>query len=313
MKFVERLPLSTWLKQRLTAHPRPEMALKDLETRISQLAKKHDLRLLESLEGGSSAFVATAVWPDGREAIVKMPLEGVDGGLDFQHEIKTLTEADGRGYVKLLVFDEELNAAILERLGKPLSAFGLSINAQIEILCRALGESWRKLENAEGFPDTFETTNWFTDFIHKTWLATGKPCSKDLVDKADGYIAERRKAHRSEACVLAHGDPHHLNLLQDRGATGRAFKFIDPDGIVIEPAYDLGVIMREWPDALLADPIEQSLERCQLLSSLTGVAEEAIWQWGLVQCVATGLLLTEINHAEGQKLLSIAETIKTLP
>lgn len=57
----------------------------------------------------------------------------------------------------------------------------------------------------------------------------------------------------------------------------RRFKFVDPDGLFIEHAYDLGIPMREWGAELLAgDPLVLGRRRCRLLARLTGVAPEPI-------------------------------------
>ncbi len=51
-------------------------------------------------------------------------------------------------------------------------------------------------------------------------------------------------AHDDERAVLVHGDVHEWNALQ---APGGGFKLVDPDGLLAEPEYDLGVVMREDP------------------------------------------------------------------
>lgn len=51
--------------------------------------------------------------------------------------------------------------------------------------------------------------------------------------------AERRAAaHDDAGSVLCHGDLHELNALQAEDGT---FKLVDPEGVVAEPEYDLGV------------------------------------------------------------------------
>ena len=67
--------------------------------------------------------------------------------------------------------------------------------------------------------------------------------------------------------------------------------------------------MREWPDELVDNPIILGEKRCELLSNLTNVESQLIWEWGLIQCVATGLLLVKTGQKqEGIKLLNIAES-----
>jgi streptomycin 6-kinase len=55
--------------------------------------------------------------------------------------------------------------------------------------------------------------------------------------------------------VLVHGDVHQLNALQHDGG----FKLIDPDGLLAEAEYDLGVLMRGDPGELLGGaPVDQA-------------------------------------------------------
>ena len=85
-------------------------------------------------------------------------------------------------------------------------------------------------------------------------------------------------------------------------------KFVDPDGLFADPAYDLGILMRGWNDDLLAgDALALGRARCALLAALTGVDEEPIWQWGFIERVSTGLLLTQLGLPDARDTLAIAE------
>ena len=62
-------------------------------------------------------------------------------------------------------------------------------------------------------------------------------------------------AHDNERSVLVHGDVHQWNTLE----AGGGFKLVDPDGLLAEPEYDLGVMMREDPVELLyGDPFARA-------------------------------------------------------
>jgi streptomycin 6-kinase len=90
---------------------------------------------------------------------------------------------------------------------------------------------------------------------------------------------------------MAHGDAHAWNLLVVPSAQPQTFKFVDPDGLFVERAYDLSISMREWSDELLAgDPVALGHRRCRRLAALTGVEPGPIWQWGLVERVSNGLI-----------------------
>ena len=69
-----------------------------------------------------------------------------------------------------------------------------------------------------------------------------------------GAVAATRIATRPRS--LVHGDVHQWNALEADGG----FKLVDPDGLLAEPEYDLGIIMRE-------DPLEGDLhERARWLA-----------------------------------------------
>lgn len=76
-----------------------------------------------------------------------------------------------------------------------------------------------------------------------------------------------------------------------------------------EPAIDLAVPMRDWSTELLAgDALSLGRDRCRLLSDLTGVDTQAIWQWGFMERISTGLLLMKVGmKREGADYLKVAE------
>ena len=100
--------------------------------------------------------------------------------------------------------------------------------------------------------------------------------------------SRRIAAHSDETAALVHGDVHQWNcLVADNG-----FKLIDPDGLLADPAYDLGVLMREDPVELM---IEGPHARASWLAQRTGVDATAIWEWGVVERVSTGLTAASID------------------
>jgi streptomycin 6-kinase len=104
-----------------------------------------------------------------------------------------------------------------------------------------------------------------------------------------------------------HGDVHEWNALAD----GEGFKLVDPDGLLAEAEYDLGVLMREDPVELLdGDP----RERAWWLAARCGLDPTAIWEWGVAERVATGLGLTAIGlqPVAGQMLLA-ADRVASSP
>lgn len=102
-----------------------------------------------------------------------------------------------------------------------------------------------------------------------------------------------------------HGDSHEGNILSHSTDN---YKFIDPDGICAEPAYDLGVIMREYSEELISNPIKNGLERCELLSDISKINRVDIWEWGIIQAMASGLLCMKTKqYVTGGNLIALAK------
>jgi hypothetical protein len=59
---------------------------------------------------------------------------------------------------------------------------------------------------------------------------------------------------------------------------------------------------------LTGDPVALGRQRCSLLSRLTGVEAEAIWQWGFIERFVNGLLYCEIGPKENAaEFLTVVE------
>ncbi len=93
----------------------------------------------------------------------------------------------------------------------------------------------------------------------------------------------------------------------ERAPGGAGFKLVDPDGLLAEAEYDLGVLMREDPVELLdGDP----WERARWLARRCGLDATAIWEWGVAERVSTGLLGTLIGlQPVAAQMLAAADRI----
>lgn len=255
-------------------------------------------------ESGTEAFVAEATCHDGTLAVVKLPIPRADG-MD-RHEITTLRLVDGDGCVRLLRVDEDRGALLLERLGRPLNQLGWPQRAREEALCATAMRVWRRVPDS-GLPTGADKGRQLADSIAAKWTELNRPCAEDTIDYALRCAAERVAAHDDSRAVLAHGDVHQWNLLQ----AGNRFALVDPDGLIVEPEYDLGVIMREDPAELIA---EGPWVRARRLARRCGLDVRAIWQWGVIERVSTGLLCTEIGlQPIGRQMLDAADQLAPRP
>jgi streptomycin 6-kinase len=200
-----------------------------------------------------------------------------------------------------------------ERLGESLDQLNLPVQSQIEGICETLLPAWTAPPDP-GFISGTEKAHALADFISTTWEALNRPCSHRVIKLALSYAQSRAAAFDPSQAVLAHGDAHASNTLQVRAQDGgERFRFVDPDGLFAERACDLAVPMRGWSQELLAGNTSSlGQRRCALLSDLTGVEAQPIWEWGFIERVSTGLLALHVGRTDlGDEMLAVAERFVT--
>ncbi len=148
---------------------------------------------------------------------------------------------------------------------------------------------------------------WLAAHIVEQWDRLGGACSRAAVDHALACAERRRRAFDPGRATLVHGDVHQWNTLAHPGG---GYRFVDPDGVFAEPEYDLGILMREDPDEP-DDPMRgDPRRRARWLADRTGLDDEAIWEWGVVERVSTGLSATAIGlQPFGAQMLALADRI----
>jgi len=269
--------------------------LANLPRYIAEVEHRWAIKVGQPARRGTEAFVAEARTMDGQDVVLKIVIPGID---PTRQELRTLRAAMGRGYAKLIRADDTENTMLLERLGAQLHELGLPADRQIEMICATLQEAWMPLPKGQTFTTGAERATELAEIIGSSWNALGKPCSERTIDVALTYAERRRRAFDPAQSVLVHGDAHQWNTLSAPGST-TGFKFIDPDGAFAERAFDLAIPMREWGNVMPnGDPLHLGRDRCRLLAEFTGVEEQPIWEWSVIQCVSNGLLLNQIGFAE---------------
>lgn len=282
-----------------------ERWLNELPEIIDSLEKDWNIELGEILGGGSHALVAKARNSLGKEYVLKV--EVPDNAEEaFTNSLNALRLADGKSYVKVYNYCAKRCAWLLEPMGSTLKNSGLPPKKQMEIICDALKKTWVMECPAGLLPVAEGSISWFKEYIQSAYEELDHPCEEKVVAKAMEYLDRIEADTKPENYVVVHGDAHNNNMLKVLDSDG--YKFIDPDGMIFEKAYDLGVLMREWPEEFEAEPLKNGKARAEFLSRLTGVDTRDIWEWGFLQMVATGLIELQINELElGTKMLQIAE------
>ena len=274
-----------------------EAWLTGLPALVADLADQWRLEVVAPLGGGTSAYVARVRTAAGDAAVLKLavPADHVP------REIATLVRADGRGYVRVLAHDAARAAMLLEPLGTSLPASGLDPEAQLEVVAALLPEAWRvplPADRTDAAP--FDKAAALREFVGDLSARLAEPIPPGVVSLALEYADRRAAAFDPDACVVLHGDASVANVLRverPRPGAARGWVFVDPDGFVGDRAYDAGVALRDWAAELLAadDPVRLARRYCRLLADGTGLDEQAIWEWGFLERVSTGLYLRSLG------------------
>jgi len=318
-----------------TARTRAEFAgeaglrwLLDLPDLVAEIEERWSITIGEPLPDANEGYVARAKRSDGTAAVVKLL---VPMGW-YNDQIGTLERAEGRGYVKVLETDHDRRVYLMESLGEPLGDSGRPVAEMLDLLVATLRQAWTvpppragvaaEVDPAPAFMTGTGKAQGLRGLIEGHWEKLSRPCSAEAVDLALRYLVRREAAFDPDRTVWAHGDPHAGNALAVPGArigaeTGAETKaeteyvFIDPEGLLIEPAYDLGVILRDWDYELATarDPFVMAQGFCSRLAESAGVDRQAVWEWGFIERVATGLYVLDHGIAWGRDKLANAERL----
>lgn len=279
--------------------------LEQLPTIVEHLADAWSLTVGSPFAGGTAAYVVAVVDRTGTDRVLKIAMPLLDDVDAFHRSVRTHELAGGHGCAELIRSDPSSLAMLLERLGPNLDELGFELPQLLDTIADTLRDFWRPVDDPEGLIDGPTKAAWLIDFIVATWETLERPCDRIVIDRALEYCAQRANAFDADTAVLVHGDAHGWNTLA--AADGR-FKFVDPEGVVSEPAHDLAVPMREYNEPLLAgDTARLTRERAEHLGVSCDVDPEAVWQWGFVERVSTGLAnLRDFNDGSGTMFLEVA-------
>lgn len=270
-----------------------------LGRRLATLARAWSLELGEPYQRNSDGIVLR-VWARGTPAVLKVGIESLPWPTA---QIPTLLAANGRGYVRVLEYDEALGAVLLEQLGPSAEGGDHPPVQQATMVAEVLGEAWRI--PVEVGPPRFDKAQSLMEIMERLASSEDRPRWGVALDRAASWAQELSASADPGRDVLCHGDPHPGNLLKSISLTATTpYVFIDPDGIRCEPEYDVGVVLRGWAPALLKtnEPRVFLAGIRDTVCEITGADAERAWKWGFVERVTTGLVIRQMGQvpeAEG--------------
>lgn len=217
---------------------------------------------------------------------VPLVLKVVRHGSDEYQSAAILAHWRGEGAVQLVEADE--GALLIERAIPGDDLTGLVAAGRDDEATLALCEVMAKLRRPVGRARRLrKVADWGKGFARnrRAALAAGAPAA--LIDRAEAVFMELCRTQA--APIVLHGDLQHYNVLRD---ADRGWLAIDPKGILGEPAYETGALLRN-PHDRRRPPEEALAGRVEIICDRLGYERARVLGWGFSQWVLSILWAIE--------------------
>jgi streptomycin 6-kinase len=251
-------------------------------------------------------YVAPATRADGTPVVLKVGFPSDE----IPEQIPALRHYAGHGMAQLLEADSEWGAFVLERLLPGTTLVQVADDEQATaIAAEVMRQIWRG--PGGGPPPVFpfpSIADWAQGMQRMRVHFRGGtgPFPRALVEEAESLFVELLASQA--APVLLHGDLHHDNILSAARAPWLA---IDPKGVVGEPAYEVGALLRNWQPTLFAmpDPARATARRVDQLAEALGFDRARVRGWGLAQAVLSAWWTVEDSGYGWEPTIAVAELL----
>jgi len=250
----------------------------------------------------SYSYVAPARNARGEEFVLKVCVAGPE----FTSEIGALQAWSGVAAVRLLDYNVEFCALLLERLtpGGTLASLDDDEDAT-RVAAQIMRELWRPLPSNASFPTNAQWADGLRRLRARFDGGTG-PFPRTLVEIAESLFRELLAS--SEPPVLLHGDLHHFNILS---AGRRPWIAIDPKGLAGERAYEVGALLRN-PDIRLSTDVQVQGRRIDILQDELALDRDRMLGWGISQAVLSAWWSYEDSGSGWESACACAEVLMLL-
>jgi len=205
---------------------------------------------------------------------------------------------DGQGAVRLIAADGPAHLVERAMPGEPLTDLVLSgrDDEATAIVCAVAARLHGAGRPAFAVPIV---ADWGEGFArYRAGGGTGFP--RDLLERAEHLFQDLAATQQSP--VLLHGDLHHDNVLRDEL---RGWLAIDPKGVIGEPAYEFGALLRNPTEdpRRFADPniIER---RLAIIVNATGLDRARLVGWAFAQAMLSAVWSWEDGEADVRGLVT---------
>jgi streptomycin 6-kinase len=249
--------------------------LKDLPSLLEECKRRWHLEVAGPAFPLSFNYAVPVHRADGVSAVLKLSVPCDES----RSEMRAMRAFGGVGAARLLDCDEERGAMLLERIspGHTLATLGDERRAT-EIAAQTMLQLWK----ASAKPGEFRTLADWTSGLSR--LRAGFSGGTGLIDADLVDAAERVRSELltgSADPVLAHGDLHHLNILQGENGGWLA---IDPKGVLAERAYEpAAYLLNPDPPTCLNEELQKA--RIAIFADALGLDARRVLGWAFFQSV----------------------------
>jgi streptomycin 6-kinase len=198
---------------------------------------------------------------------------------ESEHEAEALRVWDGDGAVRLLAFDPERHALLLERARPGTHLAEVGLERALDVFVDLLPRLWKPA--GAPFRSLADEAAWWIDYLPERWEGAGRPFERALLDTAVGTL--RELASSQGEAVLLHQDLQAVNVL---AAQREPWLAIDPKPLVGEREFGIAPIVR---GSELGHSRGDVLRRLDRLTSELGLDRERARGWALGQTIAWGI------------------------
>jgi streptomycin 6-kinase len=275
-----------------------EKWLADLPEIIARIAEKWSLEMENHFQNLSFHYVAPCVRSDGTKAVLKIGFP--EENSIIYSEAKILKILDGKGAVKLLNFDKNFCAILLERLlpGENLIRICKEDDERATAIAIELMKKFlHPAPTGSGFPTLREWTKGLSE-------AKNAPFPQEIIDRARNYFDELIGSSKQN--FLLHGDLHHENILS---AQRDSFLAIDPKGIIGDIGFEISVFLNNPRSWLLKHPNRAEIlkKRLEMFAQNFEIEPQKLRKWAYAEAVLAAWWTFEDGGRDYEKWLACAE------
>lgn len=196
-----------------------------------------------------------------------------------EHEAHALEVWDGDGAVRLLAFDADRHAFLLERCrpGTPLK--DLAMDAALDVMIELLPRLWKPV--GAPFRPLADEAAWWASYLPEYWERAGRPFERELLAAALEAIDNLAETQGEQ--VLVHQDLHADNVL---AAEREPWLVIDPKPLAGEREFGIAALVRGRELGHSAEAVRHRLDR---LTQELGLERERARRWALAHTIAWGI------------------------